>query len=196
LGPLNYALLDSDKLFTDEYKVLQRQERKMKIRKAIRTDIKRPELDDPDFDENRSSYVGLIVDSCLKNAGAKKKHELRKAQDDEKQELSKRIAGLKVISLGSLAANNCYCITMDEVLHHAENKEETEKKELCDKKRKKKSDKQKANRAFKASYDKYRAGAKLIKQAYAILLWRITRDQKGKKEKIGPSVQYTVSRTW
>lgn len=166
-GPLNYILLDHVKLFRHDKQQKQICSNQQAI--GISDDL----IEINDEGPLLNSCLDTLIEKRLKCKEANKKHEMGKQQQKDKQEIYKKLCEMTTLASGSLAANNMYCISTDEILAAAiqRSDEKIKKNEIMQEKRDEAIAKQ--NKQFMAAYEKYTTGKKLLTTDLKLLLSRI-----------------------
>jgi hypothetical protein len=120
-----------------------------------------------------SSFTDKLIEAKLKDDAARKKYQDDKKEKADKMDGYKKLREISNITSGSLAANNVFCISREEILEHTINKAMRVKPKAIDTQERKEAAKVRDNLQFAASFHKYKNNKKLLTKDYENILKKI-----------------------
>jgi hypothetical protein len=122
-----------------------------------------------------STFTDQLVQAKLKDDAARQKYQEDKRKKSDKTEGYKQLRDITNVTSGSLAANNLYCISKQEILDHQVSKAAKAQQKVVDTQERQEAAKIRDHLQFTSSFDKYKNNEKLLTKDYEVILKKIQR---------------------
>jgi hypothetical protein len=165
-GPLNYILLDDDRLMTYNGK------KEITINNVRNVDISTINRNGEIFNHT----LDLLIDERDKSIGRKRKHEEQKKLHSSKKEKIETISTMMGISSGKLAVENIFCLTNEDLLLKAKQIDNDKQKQTRERAVRAENSKQKEKMKFKNAAINFFSNKNLLRNDLYVLLKHLQQD--------------------